>query len=323
MSEVVETADGGVQPVAAESPLGPLGPWFSESVRLTVSRAGHFLPMILFFVLLVSLLNAYAIWYAVRDTVITVDNEAGTADFSFGGSPGWLAVSAACFPISVVLSFVVKGAAIRQAVTTKAERPEPWSESIRAVFSRGGRILGYSLLRTVVYWAGLALVLVATALSPAGILLLPVVVPALIYLWLRLAFVGTVATVGERQAKPFAESWRMTAPHQLPLFGRLLLLAVLAFNLILAAGIIGSPLTALAGGASGTAPIGPTADVIRFNDLMGSNPSVFALGSVFNALGLGANYVLAAVGTTLLYAKLGGTVSADVSDPSNDWRDAE
>ncbi len=316
----------GMYTVGPDGPagLGQLGPWFSESFRLTIGRTGYFLPMILIFVLAVSLPSSYAIWYALRDTVITIDQDSGVLDLDYGGSETWLFVASAGFPISIVLSFLLKGAAIRQAMAVKAETPESWSDSVRAVLGRSRRLIGFSALRAAIYWFLIGVITIGAALSPIMVLLIPFLGAGLFFFWVRLSFLGQVATLADDAVNPMAESWRLSGGRFWPLFGRLLLLAALAFNLILASGIIGSPFTAIAGGG-GTAPIEPTSDVIRLNDLMGSNPSVFALGSVFNALGLGANYVLAAVGTTLLYRNLGGPVSAAaaVADPSDDGREAE
>ncbi|MGH1492519.1 MAG: DUF2510 domain-containing protein [Acidimicrobiales bacterium] len=310
---------GGLSP-ASTSPIGQFGPWFSESFRLTMSRFGHFLPMILVFVLAISLPTSFAIWYALRDTVITLDPDNAVIDLDYGGSQGWLFAASASLPISIILSFLLKGAAIRQASAVNQGDPELWSESVMAVLKRGPRVVGYSLMRSVVYWSLLGLLAFSSVLGSGFIVMLPVVGAVLLFLWVRLAFVGTVAAIGDSEARPLAESWRLSGLQMWPLTGRMMVLALFAFNMILAAGILGSPFTAIAGG--GTAPIETTAEVLRFNDLMGPNSSVFALGSVFNALGLGVNYVLVAVGTTLLYRNLGGAVSTVLPDPS-DGRDAE
>lgn len=307
---------------AGEGSLGQFGPWFGESFRNAVSRAGHYLPMVLIFVLAISLPSSYALWYALRDTVLTIDPDTGVPDLDYGGSQQWLFVALASFPLTIVLSFLLKGAAMRQALAVKAEAPELWSDSVRAVLQRSSRVIGFSLLRTGFYLLLFTCLTLGAAAGPAAVLLVPVVGVAVAYLWVRFAFVGQVAAVGDETANPFAESWRLTGRSFWPLFGRLFILAALAFNMILAAGIIGSPFTAIASGGA-TASIEPTADMIRFNDLMGPNPSVFALGSVFNALGLGANYVLVAVGTTLLYRNLGGRFSLAVEEPSIDGRVAE
>ena len=137
----------------------------------------------------------------------------------------------------------------------------------------------------------------------------------LLVLWVRFSFVGTVATLGGGEDQPFSTSWRLSGVAQLPLTGRLLLLAFLALNVILAAGVLGTPFTALAGGGGNVTQ--SSDDTLILNDLLGPNPAVFAIGSLFNALGVGLNYLLAAIGTTLLYLKLNGPVpEADPDDES-------
>lgn len=304
---------------ASEKPtsvFGGVGPWLSESFRLTMTRFGHMLPMILIFVLAVSLPTSFGIWYALRDTVITFDPQSGAPDVSYGGSQPWLIAVIALFPVATILSFLAKAAIIRQAAAAHAEAPEPWSDSVSAALQRAGRVISVSLGRTLIYWVATGLVTFGIVLSPVVVLLLPILVVALVIVWIRLAFVGTVAALGDGDDKPFAESWRLSGISQLPLAGRLLLLAFVSVNMILAAGLLGAPFTALAGGAGGGAQ--PSSETLRFNDLLGPNPSVFAIGSLFNALGLGVNYVLSAVGTTLLYRKLGGPVAAAAVQEDSD-----
>ena len=106
---------------------------------------------------------------------------------------------------------------------------------------------------------------------------------------------------------PFTISFRLSGLQPGRLLGRLLLLTFVALNLVLAAGIIGAPFTAVAG-AGGGATIDPGAESLDLNDYLGPNVAVFVLGSMFSALGLGAGHVLSSVGTTLLYRNLGGPV---------------
>ena len=322
------TADGdalkaGSVPVPAltalpdsEPLLGPIGPWVAESFRLTISRFGHVLPVILFFVLLVSIPTSFGVWYALRDTVITFDPVSASPEISYGGSRPWLIAVIALFPIATILSFFAKGAAIRQAWTTNECNPEPWSDSVMDLV-RNRRLIPIMAGRTLLYWGLNALFFVAVALSPVFILAFPILVGVLVIIWVRLSFIGTVAVLGDETDKPYATSWRLSGVTQLPLTGRLLLLAFVSLNMILAAGVLGAPFTALVGPSD--APVQTSAETLRFNDLLGPNPAVLAIGSLFNAFGLGINYVLSAVGTTLLYLKLGGAVpgrAGDEADPT-------
>lgn len=298
---------GRSEQTSAGSILGPVGPWFSESFRLTVNRSGHFLPMILIFVLSISIPTSFGIWYALQDTVITFDPETAVPDVDFGGSRAWLVAVIIMFPVSTILSFLIKASATRQAWAAQAEAPELWSESVREVLRRSGRVIPVSLGRTFLYWGLNTLFLLAVFSSPGFVLLLPVLLVVLFMIWIRFSFAGTVAVLGGQDDRPFAESWRLSGSVLWPLMGRLLLLAFVALNLVLASGFIGAPLTAIVGGP--VTAVERSADTLRFNELLGPNAAVFALGSVFNAIGLGANYILSAVGTALLYRNLGGPVS--------------
>lgn len=311
-------------------PLGAIGDWLSESFRLSAGRAGHFLPMILLFVISIGIPTAFATWYGLRDTVITIDQATAEVDFSYGGSSAWAVAALISLPVTALMSYVLRGAVTRQAwmahmarVGQSAGDPQPgfgnvereapvvetWSESLQIALSRWRRVVGSQLVRSLLYWVIGVGALLATGLSPVFILLLPLAAVAIFVLWIRLAFVGTVAVLGGPDDRPFKESRRLSGLHFGPLTGRLILLAIVSAFLILVAGIIGSPFTAIAGAGQQTS--GSPPDTIRFNDLLGANVFVFALGSLFNSLGVGANYVMATVGTTLLYRKLGGAVPPD------------
>ena len=299
---------GGSGPVQA---VGPLGPWFGESFRLAVARSGHILPMILLFVVAVSVPTSVALWHALRDSVLTVDQDTGAIDLAHGGATGWLLVVAASVPVTVVLSYLLKGAVCRQAWTTAAGHPEPWSASVAAVLGRWPRVIGASLARSAIYWVVAGAFVVAVGFAPVLILATPFVVVGLVVAWTRLAFVVQVAVLGDLDERPLARSWRLAGLQFGPLLGRLLLLGFVSANLVLAAGLLGAPFTAIAGG--GGEPIQASADTLRFNDVLGDNRWAFAIGALFNAIGIGANHALAATGTTLLYRNLGGPVPADPS----------
>jgi hypothetical protein len=180
-------------------------------------------------------------------------------------------------------------------------------------------VLGVAIGRTSLYWLLNGAFLAATLVSPLFVLLFPVLVIALVLVWLRLCFVAQAAALCEvgpgagpeagpgRGRGPFGVSFRLSGRQPGRLLGRLLLLAFVAVNLILAAGFVGAPFTALAGAEAGPA-FKPGTQTLALNDFLGPNVAIFMLGSVFSALGLGASHVLSSVGTTLLYRNLEGPV---------------
>ncbi len=297
------------------STLGPLGPWLSGSFRLWLRRIGHMLPLLVLFVLWVGIAFSVAGWFALRDTVISIDQNSGAVSVDYGGSMAALVVLAALLPISAVLSYVFKAGVARQALVAEAEIPENWQDSLQWLRPRLRRVVGASLGRSAGYWALGGLFWVAVIASPAFILLFPFVVLAVLFLWYRLAFVGVVAAIGPVEVGPFSSSWRLTSTTMLPLFGRLVLLAILAFNVLLAVGFLATPLLAIAG--QGATPVEPTAETIRLNDVLGPSLAAFALGTFVNAIGIGANHALVTVGTTLLYRDLGGSVDEPEIDESD------
>ena len=64
----------GLDAEADPDPVATMGPWLRESLRLVGSRAGHVLPFVLFLVLVPGLLSSVALWFGVRDTIITFDS---------------------------------------------------------------------------------------------------------------------------------------------------------------------------------------------------------------------------------------------------------
>ncbi|MEM7325096.1 MAG: DUF2510 domain-containing protein [Actinomycetota bacterium] len=312
-----------VGPAAGQYPAPPqvrsagaireLGPWISESFRLSVDRAGHFLPMVVLFVLSIGMLNSVALWFGFENTTLTIDQDSGDAEWAYGGSSGWLMVAALCIPASAILTAMAKAAIARQAWATQSGDLEPWSDSVNGALARSRRVIVAALGRSVIYWVTGVVFLVLVALQPGFLLLAPVVVLFLFAVWVGLCFVGQTAALAGPEHKLFGTSLQLARVQLGPLIGRLLLLAFIAVTMILAFGLVGAPLTAIVGGGSDTA-VEFGADTVRSEDLFGTNVAVFALGSVFSALGLGANHVLTTAGTTLLYRNLGGPVEQKIPD---------
>lgn len=302
-----------VQPRPARPELGPIGPWFSDSFRITVDRSGHLLPLVVLLVLWIGLAISVAAWFALRDTVVTFRSAAVTPAVDYGGSMPWLVALAVLLLVSALLSFVFKAAATRQAWSVVVEEPETWLDSLHHLRPRLARVLGASLGRSAVYWVSGGLLWTAILVEPVFVLLGPFVAVIMAVAWFRLAFVGTNAAIGPHGTNPFRESWRLTGSTLGPLLGRLLLLAVVAFTLILAAGFVATPFAALTG--QGSTPLEPTTDTLHLNDLLGPTLAGLALSTVFNAVGLGANYAVVAAGTTLLYHRLEGPVVGRSSQP--------
>ena len=74
--------------------------------------------------------------------------------------------------------------------------------------------------------------------------------------------------------------------------------------------LLGSMITAVAG-VDTRVEVDPNGMVYDLNAYLGDNLAVFVLGAVFGGLGIGASWVISAIGTTLLYRALGGPI-----DPS-------
>lgn len=302
-------------PASRAGAIRELGPWMSESFRLAIDRAGHFLPMIVLFILSIGLFNAAALWFGFENTTLTVDSVTGEATWSYGGASGWLIAALLCIPASAVLTGMAKAAMARQAWATQVGNPEPWSDSVTGALARWPRVVGAALGRSLVYWVTGFSFIILVGLQPGFFLLAPVAVLILFAAWVGFCFVGQTAALAGPDRPLFRTSLQLARRQLGPLIGRLLLLAFVAGSMILAFGLVGAPFTAIAGGGSeSTVELG--ADTVRSEDLFGPNVSIFVLGSLFSALGLGANHVLTTAGTTLLYRNLGGPVGDDAPGTS-------
>ncbi len=273
--------------------------------------------MIVLFVLSVGMVNSVALWFGFENSTLTIDPESGEADWVYGGSGGWLVVAMLSIPASAVLTAMAKAGMARQTWATQSGSGEPWSVSVNGAIVRSRRVIVAALGRSIIYWVTGVGFLILISVQPALFLLAPIVVLFLFAVWVGLAFVGQTAALAGPEHGPFKTSLGLAKIQLGSLIGRLLLLGMIAGSMILAFGLLGAPFTAIAGGGSQNA-VEFGADTVRSEDLFGTNVAVFALGSLFSALGLGANHVLTTAGTTLLYRNLGGPVGDDAPGSDQD-----
>ncbi len=315
-----ETAD-----LAADgSPLNglqPVGEWMSEVFRIVASRAGHLFPMIVLLMVPVGLANGMSLWLSFREAVMTTNSETGEVSFSNpGGSAANYGLVFATFILVILATVFLSISVARQAlVAVDGEEAEPWSASMLHGLSRLARAIGV-VIAVLGALFGLYVVMVFTAaISPALLLLtFPAWVVGSFWLGTRLSLGHMAAAVAPRGVKSLSTSWELTRGHFWTVFGRMLLLALIGAATSLVAGLISAPFTSLVGGGS-DATFEPGAEQLRFGDLLGDNPAVFAIGQLFNALGNGAATVIWAVGLVLMYRNLSGPteslVEAEVEYP--------
>jgi hypothetical protein len=309
-----DLADGAGRPPAGSrssspgpGPIGEVDRLLSETFRLSGQRAGHLLPYVVYFVLSLGLIGAFAGWYGLRDTVVTIDEQSTAVDVDYGGSPVALIVYLVLFPLSMVGGVLAKAATARQTWAAQSGAPEPWSESLAGVLRRWRPLLFGAVGRTALYWVLGGSFVIGSVLVPPLILLFPVVAALFLFLWLRLAFISQAAVLAPAGSGPFSTSYRVSGQSAGRLLGRLIVLALVGAALLVVVSLTGSVFSALAGVENAVEP-DPSGLVYDLNAYLGANVAFFALGSAFGALGLGANYVFAAVGTTLLYRNLDGPV---------------
>ena len=286
-------------------PIGPVDRLLGEAFRLTTARAGHLLPFVLLFMLGIGLISSTALWYGLRDTVLTIDEELATVEVDYGGSAGAFVTYVLLIPVSLLGAAIVRVAATRQAWLAQAGTGETWSQTLAAIGRRFRPVLGGTVARWIVYLVLGGGFLFVAALVPPFILAFPFVAIALVLTWIRLSFVDQAAILGPAGVRPLRTSYRTSGRQTGRLFLRLVVLALLALAVILVISLTGSLVTAIAG-AEGTTPLDPNDSVIAVNDVLGENLALFVLSAAFGSLALGAATALVAVGTTLLYRNLDG-----------------
>lgn len=298
------------------SQLQPVAPWMSRVLSIAASRAGHFLPMIVLLIVPTGLLNGIAVWFGLRDAVLTSDSETGELGFTNpSASAGTYGLMALSLGLSMLAWLLLTLAVARQASAAADGEPEPWSASMLAALQRFPRGLLATAPVLAAFVAVYLAVIVGSALS-AGLAVLVVFLAIVALPWLvvrlSLAQVGAgLAPPGERVV---TTSWQLTRHRFWAVFGRMAILLLITLVLSLLASFVSAPFTALAGGGAGE--IEPGADVVELNDLLGDNPAVFAIGQLFGALGNGASTVVWATGLTLIYRALTGVVDRGDDDRS-------
>lgn len=286
--------------------LKPVGEWMNDLFRLVGSRAGHLFPMIVVLIIPAGLLNGMTVWLGFRNLVVSFDGETGEPSFvNEGVGAGTYGLVAASFLLLLAASVFLGVAAIGQAVAALDGRPEPWSASIRAAVGRLARALGVVLTVVVALFAAYgAMVATAAVFPPLLLIAVPAWLAGSVWLAIRFSLALVTAAVSPPGTASLVTSWRLTASRFWALLGRMAVLALITVTLSLVASIVAAPFRAIAG--ADTVGIEPGADEIRFVDVMGDNPAIFAIGQLFNAIGNGAAAVLWAVGLALIYRSLSG-----------------
>ena len=307
------SADPGARP-GPISQLEPVSTWASRLVAIASSRAGHFLPMIVLLVVPTGLFSGIAAWLGLREAVLVSDSATGEVSFSNpGASAGSYGLMAFSLVLSMMAWLLLTLAVARQASAADDDEPEPWSASMRDALGRFPRGVAASapvVGAVVAVYLAFAVAAVLGAGLAALVVLVALVVLPLLFVRLSLAQVG--AGLGPAGVSAVATSWRLTRTRFWAMAGRMFLLFVITLTLSLLASFVSAPFTALAGG--GVGQVEPGAEVLEFGELLGDNPAVFAIGQLFGALGNGVAAVLWAIGLTLIYKALSGSVDRGDDD---------
>lgn len=330
------------QPAGADRPrragaLTSAGDWLGQLVRLSMSRAGHFYPLIALLIVPITVVSAFPTWAAFHGATMELVPEVGQPIFDNpDGHPLWYSLSALA-TIGVLVGHVillVAGARQAQSVVADggleeltqaqsrdrepaghdADTPsigQPWSTSLTEARPRLARALALSALLAGTL-AGLQLVVVAAAaVAPtlASLANLMVLVASVVIV-LRLCLTNIVVALAPRDTPALRTSWELTRGHALSLLGRMLLLVVLSFSLSTVVQLVGSLFVALAGGVE-TPLFEEGSTTLHLAGALTESPLAFAVAQLFNALAAGASMVVWTVGFVLIYRDLSGPVTDD------------
>lgn len=292
-------------PVAGHDGLTPVGEWINEVLRLIRSRAGHFFPLIVLFIIPTMLLNGVSSWYAFRELVVTTDSATGEVTYANpAADPLLYGASFATFALVIVAAVALVVCSVRQTQGLLSDDVEMWSDSLRDGL---GRLRRAAILIGLLIASAYAVVIGAWQVPAVFIVSSIVWIPAVLWIGARLTLTTVVASLAAPSLPALRTSWRLTRGHVWSLLGRMGMLTFFSVSLTLLMQFIATPFIAL-GGGSGAEPIEAESGVLRFADLLGDNPAVFAIGQLFSAIGNGIAVVMWAIGFALIYRDLSGPI---------------
>ncbi len=300
------TDEHSLDPGGTGGGIQPVGPWFSESVRLVLDRSFDLFKLIAVLVLPTGLLSGILLYLAVRDArvLFTYDQNDVITDIGFDGFRGGMFTWAVfAFLLNLLASFVLAAAVSRQVVFARTDRPEAWTQSLVGGLKRSPRVLGVSLLLGL----GLFLLLFFTVLFWP---LLLITVPLAVFFVVRLALATTSAAVAPKSTGAVANSIRLTSTFAWAILGRLLLMLFVVFAAQLVIGMIAAPF----GGGSATFQNGDPE--LPLGDFFGGNLGVYGFQQVVGGLVSGFASALYGAGMAVLYLDRGGELDEEFAMPS-------
>lgn len=220
--------------------LADISDWMRSLFRTLWHRAGQLLALAFVFGLAPAVLLAAATWAAIADVAV-VDEEV----------IGWNRADALPLALAVVLYLVATvgfaQAAGHQLLAASIDRPVPWQGSIPPGLRSVVRLIGYGVVVAVAVVAAVAVLVLIAATVP---LLLVPVVPALVvvavWAYIKLSFVPVAALGALGGTNLFRASAAVSGGRFWPVFGRLVLLALVGTTAGVAFNVVTLPLQSTA-----------------------------------------------------------------------------
>lgn len=279
-------------PLLEFRPLLDIGDWLTDTTRTLIKGFGDFFAVLTLTALASTILSAPLLWASSTNAVLTRDEDGNfTAVEGMSSAQGFMIAGGVVIALmSQVLLFT---AATNHIDRVRAGESPRWQETMRALPTRGPRVLGVVLQ---VVLAAFVILVISGLLgglglgAAAGIIALV----AIVLLWVRSAVAATHAALDGPGAS-IKHSFGWTKGLALPLLGRHVLLATICVGLLFTASILSAPFQSLSGATAST-----EGDLV-LRELIGTSVSAFAAVQFINALASGLIAALWASGMLSLY----------------------
>ena len=294
------------------------GEWLSQAVRLSWSRAGDYLAMVVLTVMPATMAQGVLIYYAYRDSLVLLPAEDQVPGIQVVNAPEWLQIAAWVSVLVTAIMWVVLGsAAMHHTQAELDEAPQPWLRSLGRGFASFPRTV---LVAMVILVALFVMTLALSALvGGLAVMLLPFFLPILMFFVGRLSPVAAAAAIGERGTGWVSRSWRLGSGATSSIAVRLFVMLLVAVGFFFAGVVLAQPIESMVG--SRPTPLEADQTEVAVSQLLGNNPASIAIGQLFSSLGASASIVVWAAGVVLIFKDLGGVARTagkqDADEPAS------
>lgn len=212
------------EPGTKSGGLPSFSDWFGATVKV---GAQSLVPAALIYIATLVPMTI-AVYLVGRWAIADLEYRKTGLDGEFVGVDGGrIAIFCGVVLIALLVWLVVSLLVVRLLQLAHQDRSEPLGASVARAAARAPRFLGVLVLLVAIAIVVVIVFSVLVALvGPAAFLLLLLVIPAGVWLWVKLAFLEAAAVAAPADQPILATSWRLSTGRFWPMFGRLLVLAI-------------------------------------------------------------------------------------------------